>query len=254
MCFSVAITNDIQDLSNRFKARIDTNSYADFVAQKEKETLLDKKNRKEIFGLKKATDQTLYKISGEDKRIYPGYFTHVLRSLKNERVFEPMRYRVRPKGSQEEIPSKFNVFNARIDSLEIRKTWKPLFLKNHGLFAFNKFYEWVDFLPPGYEREEKPLKRLISFFPKETDLMWAPCLWDEWTSPNGKFHFKSFAIITDEPPKEVLEMGHDRCPIFLDENFIDQWLDPSQLDRENVYELLKNKTKVTYDHQWVENA
>ena len=70
-----------------------------------------------------------------------------------------------------EIPTKYNGFNARIDSLKVRDTWKSIFMRNHGLTPFVRFFEWV-------ERDRK--KRLISFKPESFDLMWAPCLWDEW--------------------------------------------------------------------------
>lgn len=62
----------------------------------------------------------------------------------NSNTIVPMRYRIRPSGSSEEIPTKYNVFNARLDSLETRQTWSSLFMRNHGLFPFKRFFEWVE--------------------------------------------------------------------------------------------------------------
>ena len=82
--------------------------------------------------------------------------------------------------------------------------------------------------------------------------MWAPCLWDEWTSKDGKIHFKSFAIITDEPRPEVQAMGHDRSPIFLDQNQISSWLNPK--DKNEIYKILKKVEKSKYEYNWVEQS
>ena len=73
------------------------------------------------------------------------------------------------------------------------RTWRGLFMRRHGLVAFESFYEWV---------EKKGKKQLINFFPKEKELMWAPCIWDDWTSPYGEIHFQSFALLTDDPPRD----------------------------------------------------
>ena len=55
-----------------------------------------------------------------------------------------MRYRLRPNGSREEVPNKYNVFNARLDSLQSMKTWKNIFTENHGALCMKGFYEWVE--------------------------------------------------------------------------------------------------------------
>lgn len=162
-------------------------------------------------------------------------------SRKWPNVFKKMRYRVRPQGSKEEIPSKFNVFNARIDSLEIRQTWQRTFTKQHGIFPFTRFYEWVEF---------QGQKRLISFAPQNRDIMWAPCLWEYWENPGKTFGFYSFALITDEPPLEVSEMGHDRCPIFLKEDLIQEWLQIGKSKNE-YYNILRTKESVHYENSWV---
>lgn len=213
---------------------------------------------KEILGLKSVEEKQLslfkipeeekevkfFRLPEEDGRIFSNYFANVVVNEKNEKVIQPMRYRVRPHDSKEELPTKYNVFNARIDSLEIRDTWKPLFMRNHGIIPFTKFYEWV----PGPDNKPK----LITFFPEGRETMWAPCLWDEWISKDGRIYFKSFAIITDEPPKEILRMGHDRCPIFLSEDRIDSWLSPYKMNRDEAYLLLSSRENVEFKYSWVD--
>ena len=55
----------------------------------------------------------------------------------------PMRYRLRPQDSSEEVPVKYNLYNARVESLESKKTWSRLLSRNHvaiPMKAFNSGY------------------------------------------------------------------------------------------------------------------
>ena len=183
------------------------------------------------------------KLPKEDNRVFSNYFANIIIEEADQRIIKPMRYRVRPAGSKDEIPSKFNVFNARIDSLENRQTWIPLFMKNHGLIPFVSFFEWVKG-PDG-----KP--KLIKFFPEGREIMWAPVLYDEWISKDGATYFHSFAIITDGPSPEIERMGHDRCPIFLSADKISSWLNPKGLSKKSVYEILSSREEATFSYSWV---
>lgn len=239
MCYSAEVQADLEKLMERFQAEI---SGADDIYFQE----LRKKGEnfqflKEALHLPKAPRSNFFKVPTTDNRIYPGYFTWVLVHENGRRVFKRMRYRIRPAGSPEEIPVKYNVFNARIDFLESRQTWKKLFTRQHGLFPFVRFFEWV---------EEDGKKRLVSFLPEKKEIMWAPCLWDYWENPEKTLGFYSFALITDDPPPEVAERGHDRCPIFLKERYIDEWLTTNTRSREEWYLLLKNKEDVFYRFEW----
>lgn len=239
MCFSVEVQKELKKIAQRFNAQVSMADMDYFEALKLRAD--DREWIKHSLNLARKPTTNIFKGPDEDSRIYPGSFTHVMVLENNKRVLKPMRYRVRPKGSKEEIPTKFNVFNARLDSLENRQTWKPLFMKQHGLLPFVRFFEWV---------EQDSKKRLISFKPDRHEIMWAPCLWDYWENEKEGIGFYSFAIITDEPPKEVWEQGHDRCPIFLREDLIDLWLSPEGKSMSEIYRILKNKQEVYYLHDF----
>ncbi len=193
MCFSALVKQDLKLISQRFGASVVRASFDDYEKMSEE-------NPKK------------YKKMAEHPRIYPGYYAPLILWEGGRRVIKPFRYRLRPHWAEKEIPSKYNLFNARLDALETRKSWQPLFMKQHGLLVFERFFEWV-------ERDGK--KTLISFAP-DHELMWAPCLWDSWSDGTETIH--SFAMITTDPPPEISEMGHDRCPVFLKEELIDTWL------------------------------
>lgn len=240
MCFSVEVEKDLKRVARLFKASVSAADYHYFESLKFRGN--DLSWLKEQLNLKQKPRSLVFKEHDQDGRIYPGSFTSVIVADHNQRLLKPMRYRLRPAGASEEIPTKFNVFNARLDSLENRQTWSPLFMQKHGLFPFKRFFEWV-------EDEGKP--RLISFAPGNNEIMWAPCLWDYWESKDSSVGFYSFALITDDPPREIRERGHDRCPVFLKEEYIDPWLSPQNRTKSEIYRMLKHKESVIYKADWV---
>ena len=78
--------------------------------------------------------------------------------------------------------------------------------------------------------------------------MWAPVLFDIWNAPDGSETLTSFAVITTEPPPEVLEQGHDRCPVFLREEYIEAWLNPNGRSKDEIYGMLKEVEPAYYDY------
>ncbi|HXH76784.1 MAG TPA: SOS response-associated peptidase family protein [Bacteriovoracaceae bacterium] len=241
MCFSVEVEKELKKLAYQFKAKKSKEDFDHFYELKAHEK--DGEWLKQQLGLKRKPASSPFKEADPEGRIFPGTFTTVIVEEDGERLLKPMRYRLRPYKSKEEIPTKFNVYNARFDSLESRQTWRRLFMKKHGLFPFKRFFEWVDY---------KGARRLIKFSPENHELMWAPCLWDYWESKDGSLGFYSFALVTDDPPWEIQNMGHDRCPIFLKEECIGDWLSPAGKSKHEIKQLLKQKEDVRYRYEWVE--
>ena len=173
-------------------------------------------------------------VSPLDDRIFPFYYAPVIAEGKHGKKLVPMRYRVRrPDGG--EVPGQYNVFNARFDSLESARTWTPLFGKHHAIFPFQRFYEWV---------ENDGKKQEIYFSPKDRALMWAASLYSVAKGAHGPL--LSFAMVTDDPPPEVAEAGHDRCPIFLKSDEMEKWLHPADFSKDALKSVLQHKENVFY--------
>jgi putative SOS response-associated peptidase YedK len=220
MCFSVEVEKDIKKLAADFRAQVIRQEYLAL-----QELLQDPRFK--------------FKTPGDDGRVFPNTFAPVLRMTQGQRILSPMRYRIRPAGSKEEIPTKFNVFNARLDSLTTRNTWRPLLGRKHGALRLRRFFEWV----PG----ETGKPRLIAFTPEDGDML-VPCLFDEWVMPDGGSRFFSFAIITTDPPPDVLAKGHDRCPIFLKEEHLEDWL--LVQDQQRALSLLSDVRESRFTGTW----
>lgn len=193
MCYSVMVKQDISFLAKRFGALV---NHPEFDLLSEKHRLSPKSFQ-------------------SPPRIYPGYFSPIVAFEDNKIQVTPMRYRIRPSGSPKEVPSKYNMFNARLDSLNVRPTWRSLLGRRHGIVLVEKFFEWV-------EDAKTSKKKVISFSPTKQPFIQVPVLWDYWT--DGQDHLRSFALITDDPPQEVLTAGHDRSPICLNDAGVVKWL------------------------------
>ena len=213
MCFLIKGVKKLKEIEDKFEARPIINRFKEFES-------LSKKYPEEF---KKILD------SGH---IYPNYFAPVITRECEDFFISPMRYRLRPHGSKEEIPSHYNVFNARLDSLLKRKSWRPLIGKNHGIVILKRFYEWVE----GSEGK----KTLISFYPESGNDLYVPVLYDYYEG-NLEQNFYSYAVITDDPPREVLEAGHDRVPIHLTKDEAKFWLHSDQSNAIGWCDFLSNK-------------
>lgn len=196
MCFSVKIERNFNILSNLTGYPID-NGYL------EKVTKLAKANPK------------AFKLPDADDRIYPSTFSPIVVKTSRGPLITAMRYRLTPSFS-EEVDYKSTdrktgrkktlpTYNARLDSLTTRQAWKNIYQSNHAFVPVKAFYEFV-------ERDQKSVQ--VEFKDDNFDIIWASALWDKWESPELEIPIYSFAIVTTEPPKEILSAGHDRCPIF----------------------------------------
>ncbi len=168
-------------------------------------------------------------------RIYPYQFAPVIMQGGEQRLIVPMRFRVLPRTG--ELPD-YQLFNARRDQLQVRKTWKLLFGKQHAIFPFERFFEWVG--PEDARRE-------ITFTPDGYESMWAASLYEECQSRELGL-IRSFAMVTDEPPPEVAAAGHDRCPVFIDSALIDKWLQPAGQTLHQLDDLLAHKQPTYFSH------
>ncbi len=173
-----------------------------------------------------------------DSRIYAFDWAPVIIWRDGERVIVPMRYHLRPQQVGADFDRKYpGCYNARRDSLT--GFWRPQFGKNHAILIVNSFFENV---------ESEPGKNaILQFKPQGMNHMIVPCIWDHW-SRKGESSLDTFALITDEPPAEVMAAGHDRCPIFIKHNRIDEWLQPKGKSDEKLFELLDDRERPFYEN------
>jgi putative SOS response-associated peptidase YedK len=235
MCFSVQVETDLKKLAYRFDAIVNEKAFDNFK------------------GLENLDSHKYRFAYPEDQRIFSKVWAPVICMVGGERQIRPMRYQLLPSFCEDEVYTRLNpdtnkhievknTFNARLDSLETAKAWQKPFMNFHAVLPIKKFYEWVP--KDGH-------KAMISFAPEKDEYLLAPCLYDNWFSKDKSKIIQSFAIITDEPRPEVLEMGHDRTPIALNEDHLNSWLQPTNQEAKDLYNILKSPKHDHYVHDWL---
>lgn len=172
--------------------------------------------------------------------IYPHTPAPVVIKNGEELQLKLMNYSLVPSWSKERKP-KFATYNARIEEVLSKPSWKESFKLRHCLVPVKLFIESAHEGPfAGYN---------IFIEAKDHHLLSAAGIWDTWVDrATGKI-MDSVAIITGLPPKDVLAAGHNRCPIFLPEEKWDDWLLAKLTPKENVEFLRSNQESVEFQFQ-----
>ncbi|NCT81633.1 MAG: hypothetical protein GXC94_00660 [Comamonadaceae bacterium] len=185
-----------------------------------------------------------------DSRIFPGVYAPVMVVRDGQRVVLPMRYQCRPAGKPADYDIKFpGTYNARRDNLE--GFWRGQFGYTHGILLVDTFYENVkrhDMEHRQLAPDEKPENVILQFTPNPPELMYIACLWSHWTR-SGEPDLLSFAAITDEPPQEVADAGHDRMIIRIKPEHVDAWLNPDPSNLKALYDIFDDRTPAFYEHR-----
>ena len=143
---------------------------------------------------------------------------------------ELMQYSLVPSWSKEP-KVKFATYNARLDTILEKATWKNPFVKKHCVVPISRFVE------PIYTG--KLAGNMVAFENKEEKLLLAAGIWDEWKDKATGRVVHSFAIVTDDPSDFVKDVGHDRQPVFLSPERAEEWLENEGEKGEELRTFLK---------------
>jgi putative SOS response-associated peptidase YedK len=134
----------------------------------------------------------------------------------------------------------------------ISTVWRKVFGYNRGIMVVDRFYESV-YLHDLQQRQLVPGEREqnveILFTPSTAEELFVACLWIYVEAAGDAPGFYTFAAITDDPPLEVVEAGHDRCPVPIQQEDIDAWLNPDPNDLARLYGILDRRARPFYEHQ-----
>lgn len=172
MCYSALVERDFEKLGSKFDAELWPDPFNHIEAMKQFEQDVGPAEVKRIMGLVQKPRNSRFRWPDEDDRIYPNYFTPVIVKSDGLKRIAPMRYRIRPDGSGKEVPTKYNMFNARIESLETARSWRRLIGRNHALLPVKQIFERVNRLE-------------IGIAPTDKELLSVPAVFDHWSSPGG---------------------------------------------------------------------
>lgn len=143
------------------------------------------------------------------------------------RSLQPFRWGLLPFWADEKNIG-YSMINARAETLDSKKSYKPYFEKQRCLVPASGFYEW---------KGKKGDKTPHYIYPTHEPLFAFAGLYSLWKSPDGKEQIPTYTIITTDANEKMKEL-HDRMPAMLLKNEWDQWLDPNNHDMLALKELL----------------
>jgi putative SOS response-associated peptidase YedK len=145
---------------------------------------------------------------------------------KQEHQIEFMVWGLVPAWSKEPH-SALKLINARKEGLFEKPMWKRLINTKRCVVPARGFYEW---------KLEDGKKQPYYITPTNGDVFSFAGLWDEWSDGRGNT-LKTYTIVTTTPNKEMNDI-HNRMPSILTQEQMDIWLNPVELTREQVEDLL----------------
>lgn len=191
-----------------------------------------------VAAAQRRLDELKAADAGNRGRIYPGHYALVVVREGGRHVARPMRYRCRLPGWTEAVERKYpGTYNARRDRLEA--SWGRVFGHTHGVVVARAFYEHV-------ERDGQD--QVLEFRPSDGRDMIAACLWTRTMERDGT-ELYSFAAVTDDPPPEVLDAGHDRCIVPIRRERLVDWLRPDASNLARLYDVLDDRERPYYEHR-----
>lgn len=165
--------------------------------------------------------------------IFPHTPAPVILQKEDKPQVQLMNYSLIPNWSKERKP-KFATYNARIEEVLAKPSWRDPFKSKHCLVPIKEFYE------SAYKGRFAGHK--IAIKAHNLDLLTAAGIYDEWYDQKTGEIVQSFTILTTEPTQDILDAGHDRSPIFLQEGATQEWISGKNTP-ENWVSFLK-------DYRW----
>jgi putative SOS response-associated peptidase YedK len=117
--------------------------------------------------------------------------------------------------------------NARAESLARNGAFKDAFARRRCVVPADGFYEWA-----GSGAAKQP----YWFHRPEGGLLLFAGLYESWQSKPGEWQ-RTFTIVTTDA-NPIVSPIHDRMPVILPEDLVDEWLDPRRNDLEELGKLL----------------
>lgn len=111
---------------------------------------------------------------------------------------------------------KLATFNAKIETVEEKATFRSAYKKNRCIIPASGFFEWTG---------DKPPKTPHYFTAKDGAILAFAGLFERWKSPEGEWITTATIIVREAD--EWTKKYHDRMPCMLHPDDFDAWLDGS---------------------------
>ncbi|MBK1880188.1 SOS response-associated peptidase [Pelagicoccus mobilis] len=148
--------------------------------------------------------------------IAPTQNSLVLRkSIADPHLLEPVHMRWGLVPSWSKTPStRAPMINARSETVSEKPSFKAAFKRRRCLVPADGFYEW---------QQQEGGKVPVHFSMQDDSVFLMAGIWEKWTGHENE-GFESYTILTTQA-NSLISAYHDRMPVILSGNKIEQWLE-----------------------------
>ena len=157
----------------------------------------------------------------------PTQNTLVLRRVDGELQLEEMRWQLVP-NFEPAFTTNLSTINAKSETVFESRLFGDLVVRHRCVVPWSGFFEW---------KTEGQRKRPFKIHLQNNAIMSLAGIWDTWR-PGTALERRSFSILTTTANPFMREI-HDRMPVILDQNVIEDWLNPEIHERQELEEFMK---------------
>lgn len=180
-------------------------------------------------------------LPAEEARIFPHGQAPIIVAEGEELHLLPAEFGLIPswwhpglnKGKSKSKRPLFATYNARLDTITEKKSFADPFRHLHCIVPIEAFFESSMF------GEHFAGNRLRVGLPAGAPLL-AAGIFSRWVDKETGEELVSFSIVTHDPPREIFDSGHDRCPVLFTKEDAIRWLGIEGADASKKFCLERN--------------
>lgn len=119
---------------------------------------------------------------------------------------------------------KTTIINTRSETITEKNAFKDSFFQRRMIIPVDSFYEW--------QKDKTPVR----IFLKDKSIFALAAIWNSFQKENGEKIF-TFSIITTNANNLIKDI-HDRMPVIIPVDKIDNWLNPNNKDIDDLKSML----------------
>lgn len=151
----------------------------------------------------------------------------VLRLIDGTRQFDEMRWQLVPRW-EKEFKTKISTINAKSETVFESRLYMGLIVRQRCIIPLSGFFEW---------KKEGSAKRPFKIYLNDGAIMSVAAVWDTWHSGSPD-EGRSFSILTTSA-NEFMSGIHDRMPVILGAEELQDWLDPEIHEQDALQKMMK---------------
>jgi len=162
-----------------------------------------------------------------NSNLRPTQTSPILRSVDGERQIDFMRWQLVPRW-EPEFKTKLTTINAKSETIFESRLFRGIVVRQRCIVPLSGFYEW---------KKEGEAKRPYRIHLQDKSIMNVAGIWDTWRAGTPEARH-SFSILTTSA-NEFMSQIHERMPVILAKDQIDDWLSPEIHEPEVLKNMLQ---------------